>query len=104
MRMPIKFEQVSKASDNTGGQNEGYAEWFTTRGYLQKKRSLRDFQTGYDQSIKTYDLWVPWRNEFEQGISKDVRVVYEARSFAIDTFEMVNEKRQLFHLELTEVR
>lgn len=104
MRMPIKFEQVSKSSDGTGGQNEAYEEWFTTRGYLKKKRSLRNFQTGYDQSIKTYDLWVPWRNELEEGLSKDVRVVFEARSFSIDTFEMVNEQRRLFHMELTEVR
>lgn len=104
MRMVIKFELVVKSSDDTGGQNEEYGEWFTTRGYLEKKRSFRDFQTGYDQSIKTYDLWVPWRNEFEQGVSKDVRVIFESRSFSIDTFEMVNEKRRLFHLELTEVR
>lgn len=104
MRMPIKFELVSKSTDGTGGQNEGYAEWFTTRGYLKKKKSLRDFQTGYDYSIKTYDLWVPWRNEFEQGVSKDVRVVFESRSFSVDTFEMVDERRRLFHLELTEVR
>lgn len=104
MRDVIKFESVSKNSDGTGGQEEGYSEWFTTRGYLLKKSSTRAFQSGYDASIKVYDLWVPWRNEFEQGVSKDVRVIFEARSFSIDTFEMVGERRRLYHLELTEVR
>lgn len=104
MRMVLKFEQVTKSSDNTGGQNEQYAEWFTTRGYFQKKRNYRAFETGYDESVKTFEAWVPWRNEFEANISKDIRMTYEGRSFAIDTFEMVNEKRRLYHLELTEVR
>lgn len=104
MQMVVKFEQVSKSSDNTGGQNEGYDEWFTTRGYLLKKSSTKAFMSGYDASIKVYDLWVPWRNELEQGISKDVRVIFEARSFKVDVFEMVGEKRKLYHLELSEVR
>lgn len=104
MKDVIKLERVTKSSDSTGGQNEEYDEWYTARGYLLKKSSTRSFQSGYDQSVKVYDLWVPWRSELEQGISKDVRVVFESRSFAIQTFDMVNEKRRLFHLELTEVR
>lgn len=104
MRMVIKFERPVKSSDDTGGQYEDYEEWFTTRGYLEKERSLRTFQTGYDQSIKTYSCWVPWRSELEQGITKDTRVVFESRSFRVDTFEMVAEQRRMFLLKLTEVR
>lgn len=104
MRMVIKLERPVKSSDDTGGQLEEYEEWFTTRGYLEKERSLRTFQTGYDQSIKTYSCWIPWRNEIEQGFTKDTRVVFEARSFRIDTFEMVREQRRVCLLKLTEVR
>lgn len=104
MRMVLKFEQAAKSSDQTGGQNEQYTDWFTTRGYFRNKRNYRQFETGYDESVKTFEAWIPWRNEIEANISKDVRIVYEARSFAIDTFTMVDEKRRLYKLELTEVR
>lgn len=104
MRMVLKFEQVSKSSDGTGGQNEGYDEWFTTRGYIRNRKIYRQFETGYDESVKTYEAWVPWRNELESGISKDVRLIFEARSFAIDAFTLIDEKRRLYKLDLTEVR
>jgi len=104
MRMVLKFEQVSKSSDQTGGQNEQYDEWFTTRGYFVMKRNYRQFETGYDASVKTFEAWIYWRNEVEANLSKDVRVVYEARSFAIDTFTLVGEQRKMYKLELTEVR
>jgi head-tail adaptor len=104
MKMVLKFEQVSKSSDQTGGQNEAYDEWFTTRGYFRNKRNYRQFETGYDESVKTFEAWIYWRNAIEADLSKDVRMVYEARSFAIDTFTLVNEKRKMYKLELTEVR
>lgn len=104
MRMVLKFEKPNKNSDGTGGQEEQYEEWFTTRGFLDLEKSFRAFETGYDESVKTYKCWVPWRNEFEQGITKDVRVIYEARSFQIDSFTMVKEQRRMYQLKLTEVR
>ena len=104
MKMVLKFEQIAKTADGSGGQEEGYFDWFTTRGYFRNKRNYRAFETGYDESVKTFEAWIWWRNEIEAGISKDVRVVYEARSFAIDTFALVGEKRKMYKLELTEVR
>lgn len=104
MKMVLKFEKAVKSSDGSGGQNEQYEEWFTTRGYFRNKRNYRAFETGYDESVKTFEAWVYWRNEIEANISKDVRVVYEARSFGIETFTMVDERRRLYKIELTEVR
>jgi SPP1 family predicted phage head-tail adaptor len=104
MRMVLKLERPVKSSDDTGGQHEVYEEWFTTRGFLDMERSYRTFETGYDESVKTYKCWLPWRNELEQGLTKDVRVIFEARSFQIDSFTMIREQRRLFQLKLTEVR
>jgi head-tail adaptor len=104
MKMVLKLEQVSKSSDQTGGQNEGYSEWVTTRGFFQVKRNYRAFETGYDGSVKTFEAWIWWRNEIEAELSKDVRIIYEARSFSIDTFTLVGEKRRMYKLDLTEVR
>jgi len=104
MRMVLKLEQVNKSSDGTGGQNEGYSDWFTTRGFFQVKRNYRAFETGYDESVKTFEAWIWWRKEIEVGLSKDVRVTYESRSFSIDTFTLVGEKRRMYKLDLSEVR
>jgi head-tail adaptor len=104
MKMVLSFEQVSKSTDQTGGQNEGYSPWFTTRGYIQVKRNYRAFETGYDSSVKTFEAWIWWRNEIEAGLSRDVRIIYESRSFGIDTFTLLGEKRKMFKLDLTEVR
>jgi SPP1 family predicted phage head-tail adaptor len=104
MNMVLKFEKVVKSSDQTGGQNEAYVDWFTTRGYFRNKRNYRQFETGYDESVKTFEAWIYWRNAIEVDLSKDVRIEFEARSFAIDMFTLVGEKRKMYKLELTEVR
>lgn len=105
MKMVLKFEQVAKSSDQTGGQNEQYDEWFTTRGFIQEKSRGNDFVSGYDESILIYDVWFFWRNEIEANISKDVRIVFESRSFRISKFpKMINNQRRIYHAELTEVR
>src|ERR1700749_2118664 len=101
MNKVLKFEQVSKTPDGTGGQEEGYSDWFTTRGCFRLKRNYRAFETGYDESVKTFEAWIWWRNDIEAELSKDVRIVYEARSFSIDTFTLVNEKRRMYKLDLT---
>lgn len=103
MRMPVKFEQVNKASDGTGGQDEQYVDWFTGRAYLKRRRSFSAFDQGYDQKVKQYQMWMYWRNEIEIDMQKDVRVVYEARMFSIDTFNLVDEKRSIYEFELTEI-
>jgi head-tail adaptor len=104
MRMVLKFEQVSKTSDDTGGQDEAYSEWLTTRGYFRNKRNYTQFENGYDESVKTFEAWIFWRNAIEADMSKDVRITYEARQFKIDTFTLVDERRRLYKLDLTEVR
>lgn len=104
MRMVLKLEKPVKSADGAGGQDETYNDWLTLRGFLDLGRVYRKFETGYDESIKTYRCWIPWRNEIEAEMSKDVRIVYEARTFAVDTFTLVKEIRRLYLLTLIEVR
>lgn len=104
MRMLMQFNRPVKNSDQTGGQEEQYEAWFTCRGYIEFERGWRAFETGMDKSIKTYNCWIPWRNEIEVNMTKDVHVIFEAREFRVDTFRMVHEQRRMMHLQLTEVR
>lgn len=104
MRQVIKFEIPAKSADNTGGQFEQYDEYYTTRGFIRKRRGYREFADGYDTSVNILELWCRWRQTLENEISKDMRVVYEARMFAIDNYDLVDEQRRLYKFELTEIR
>lgn len=104
MKMVLQLNRPEKDPDNTGGYLETYEEWFTTRGYIEFERGLRKFETGLDKSIKFFNCWIPWRNEFEANVMKDIRVIYEAREFAVETWRLIGENRKLYQLQLTEVR
>jgi head-tail adaptor len=104
MRMVLKLETVNKWTDETGGQNEQYVEFYTGRGYFRKKRGYRAFETGYDETVNIHEAWLFWRQTLENEISKDIRLVYEARVFKVDSYDLVDEKRGVYKFELTEVR
>lgn len=104
MRMVLKFEAVNKWADQTGGQDEQYTSFYTCRGYFREKRAYNAFETGDDKTVSLYEAWVPWRQTMEAEISTDLRMIYEARTFKIDTYKLVDEKRRWYKFELTEVR
>lgn len=104
MKHVLKWEKPIKDPDNTGGQDEQYEDWFTGRGYLKKISGVRKFQSGYDESVNVYDGWAVWRHALEAEISKDVRIVFDNRSFSIQHFDLVDEKRRIYKFELKQVR
>jgi len=104
MNMKITFNIPVKVSDLTGGQDEAYDDFYTTRGYLKKISGTRSFQSGYDQSVNRYEMWTWWRHVLESNISKDMRVIYDNREFSVDHYDLIEEQRRMYHFELTEVR
>lgn len=100
----LTFDKPTKSSDDTGGQNEVYENWFTCRGHMRKMSGARAFNSGYDETVNVYVCYLPWRNAIETEISKDVRVTFESRPFSIEHFNRVDEDRKLFRLELKEIR
>lgn len=104
MRQALQFDQPAKSSDETGGQEETYTNWFTCRGSMRKVSGYRAFQSGYDASVNVYECYIPWRHEVETNLSKDVIVNFEGRQFAIEHFHLVEENRQLIRIELKEIR
>jgi len=99
----VAFSQVTKTTDGTGGNIEPYTAWFSTRGCLRIERQEQDFDSGLDQLVNKYKLFVFWRSEIEKDITKDTRVTIETRSFKCTGFSMVEEKRKMMMLKLTEV-
>lgn len=102
--MVLKFETPNKNSDGTGGQDEEYTDLFTCRGYFEETRPYRSFETGYDAGVTAIRAWAPWRQAIEAEVNKDMRVIYEARVFKVETFGLVDQKRRIYKFELTEVR
>lgn len=93
-----------KTDDGTGGKLEDFPETITVRGHLKMRNQTDAFVNGYDEMVTVYDGWIPWRKDIEATITKDMRVMIEARSFKIDGFNMVEEQRRMYHLKLVEVR
>ena len=104
MTQVIKWERVNKASDSTGGQDEQFVDWFTGRGYLKRMNSFRKFNSGYDESVNVYQGWVMWRSELETDLTKDIRIVFDNRILYVQSYNLINEKRKMYELELKEVR
>lgn len=104
MRMVLTFRQVEKTSDDRGGQTESYSDLFTTRGYYTETRAFRKEETGFDADVKRFKLFVYWRAALESNINKDTRVKHEDREFKIETFSLVDQKRKIYRMDLTEVK
>jgi head-tail adaptor len=102
MRQVVKFENVTKTTDATGGNEEGFSDWFTCRGCLQKNNSRRPFEMGVDIIVNDYDLFIPWRSEFESDISRDTQVIFQNRNFSVVNWELIQEERRVYKIHLKE--
>lgn len=104
MRHVIKFELMDKDSDGTGGQNEHGKEWFTTRGCFKEMSGYRKFENGYDETVTVADIYIHWRNELDNNLTKDVQIVYDNRFFSIEHYKRVDENRRLVQVTVKEAR
>lgn len=100
----IRFEVPSKSATTSGGQNEAYNDLLTTRGSVRKKDGFRNFSDGYDAIINTYEIVTYWRGDLEANLTRDTRIVYDNRSFRIETWERVNEERSFMKFTVSEIR
>lgn len=98
-----KWERVNKYPDNTAGQEEQYVDWFTARMCLRKMSESRKLNLGYDEMGDVYEGWIQWRHAIEADITKDARVVFDNRFFAVRNYDLVDDKRRLYKVTLTTV-
>lgn len=100
----IKFELMDKDADGTGGRLEHGTEWFTTRGSFKEVSGYRKFENGYDETVTVADIYVHWRQELDNNLSKDVQIIYDNRFFTIEHYKRVNEDRRLMQITVKEAR
>lgn len=99
----VKLENPAKNPNGSGGQDENFQGWVACRGYFQRKRGYRNFESGFDQMVQEYECFLPWRSEFDNNMTKDTRLVYNNRIFKIESTERIEENRHIIKLNLTEV-
>lgn len=104
MKHVFKFELPNKSEDNTSGQHEQYLDWFTCRGLYREMSASRRFQSGYDTAVAAGEMFVQWRQEIENQVCKDMRIVYDNRFFSVDNYRLVGEKRRIYLFEVKSAR
>jgi head-tail adaptor len=104
MRYPCLIEKPVKTANSSSGRREQYEELYTTRCYYKKVSGSRVFQDGWDKSINSLDLYLYWRHTLESEISKDLRFVVENRIFRVIAFDLMDEKRMMYKVEVEEIR
>jgi len=104
MRSVVVFTLPTKATDTTGGRTEAYTSTITTRGKLTRKDGFRSFDTGYDKQVSVYDLFVYWRKDMEANLTKDVTVTYDGKNYSVVDYELVDERRSLYKIEIKGVK
>lgn len=100
---PFRFENPVKSSTVSGGQNEEFTPFVNTRGCFEKKSGSSGFDQGLQKMVNAYDAYCYWRSDLEAFINKDTRLIYDNRTFMIDSYERMGERRQYFHFDVVEV-
>lgn len=103
-RHVVKLENVVKSANASAGQNEGYVDFVTVRGSMKKKDGFRTFDDGYDKQVNTYEFVTFWRQQIENNITKDTRLVFDNRFFKIETYELIREQRAFYKFTIVEAR
>jgi head-tail adaptor len=104
MKHILKFELMDKEADTTGGNLEHGKEWFTTRGLFREMSGYRKLESGYDASVTAGEIFIWWRANIENDLSKDVQIIYDNRFFSVDAYKLLDEKRKMYRLTVKEVR
>lgn len=104
-RYPFRFENQVKAGNTSGGQSESSTEFVNLRGLWVKKdgsRQMNSDMPGYDQIITVYDAYSYWRQQLEDFITKDSRLIYDNKEYRIESYERIGERRQYMHFTVSE--
>lgn len=102
-RHVISFENPTKTANLSGGNDEAYTSFVTTRGLVKKRDGFRGLSDGYDGIVNTYEVECFWRGDIENNVTRDTRIIYENRSFRVETWERVNEERFKMKFTVTEI-
>jgi len=84
------------------GKKDSYSTLLTTRGSMQLKSGNRALDFGKLVQNRQWELIVRFQTELETNLSQSLKVEYDSRTFTIDSWEKMGEKRFYYRITLNE--
>ena len=103
LRHPLTFRNPTKTPKSSGGSDESYSDFYSTRGYFRQLTGSSILESGIHVNVQTYEAYVYWRAELQDNINNDTRIVYDGREFKIDNAERIDEDRRFYKFQLSVV-
>lgn len=102
----VSFENPVFTDDLAGGQDDAtYTPWLSdVWARVERKSGFKNFSEGFESTVTRYDVWVRYRAIIETNLNeKTTRIIYGNKRFSIDSSELLDEKKQYYHFNVTAV-
>ena len=86
------------------GKEDVYTTLLSTRGKMTQLSSSRGTQYGEISEGARWELIVRFETDIESNLSIKLRVEYDSRTYTIDSWEKIGEKRFYYKFILSEQR
>lgn len=97
---PTVNATASRDAVTTGGQNDVYADFLTTRGRLRKDSGNRHLEQGMIDSEDHYNLICRFQPGLEMFLKVNGKVVVDGRNYTIDNWERVDQISHIYKFKL----
>lgn len=96
--------KVNTPTTQGAGKKDAYTTLLSTRGSLKQLSSSRQLAYGSISEGVRWELVVRYETELEDNLDMSLKVEYSGRTFTIDSWEKVGEKRFYYKFILSEQR
>lgn len=91
-RERVAFRKNVPPSDDSGGEDDNYSTFLTTRGYLRKTSGNRTLEASQAVNNSTYELWVRYQDALANEIKPSLRAIIDGKNFTCHDVEVIAER------------
>jgi SPP1 family predicted phage head-tail adaptor len=95
----VTFRNPTKVADVAGGHSESYTDLLETWAAVEDRGGDRIFENGVDAIINRKTIYAFYRSALAAGLTKDTRIVYDGKEYAIDRITKVDEIKKIIQIE-----
>lgn len=99
----VTFKQNTPIAKGAG-KEDVYTTLLSTRGKITQLNSSRGTQYGEISEGARWELIVRFETDLESALSMKLKVEYSGRTFTVDSWEKIGEKRFYYKFILSEQR
>jgi len=98
-RSVVQFQRNTPVDNQSGGQDDAWNTFITTRGRLRKKTGRKDIERGTVQFDKEYELVCRYQSDIL--INADTRILVDGIPYRINDWEAQNEIHHILIFSLS---